>query len=373
MNRSASSSVLVLEVPPARRRATRRTTLIAAFLGLFAAVGNAQEWIGFADNTVASLTDRGTLGTAAGEVLVRLDAREHGGWGTDAGPNRRTVSGIRVAVIDRNPFTPESFTLTLHNEVTPGVPGVGIPFGPPSLPVPGTLTVIETKLPACASVVVPLTFSGHVFVSIHLPANVAWPLDGLEVGVVDGVGADVPGPSYLTRRHNLERIGLGAYLPQPTVGHYYVDVLQGGCGTLVAGVGGTVTSQLTYPVSGVIPGTSDFLSGSFPSVPRGDLICMTARAGAALAFMPVAFLVSFGPLPSFASEIQLGSIYLGSTGVLCAYPFDVASISLLDGNGYADTCYPLPVWALGMEVTHQAVVITTAATFHSGPCDHQHL
>ena len=88
-------------------------------------------------------------------------------------------------------------------------------------------------------------------------------------------------------------------------------------------------------------------------------------------FNLVAFLISFGPIVPFAAELPLGSIYVGSTGALCLPSIDVGAVAMTDIFGYADICYPLPPSALGLSLTHQAVVIT--GVFHAGPCDHQQM
>lgn len=380
---------------------TTRAHSALCVLGVAAAAllnpAKAQEWVGFDRNVTPTYTSRGALGVLAGQVLTRLDGDEHAGWGTDGPPGWRQITALRFTVQDQNILTPEFFHITLYPEGAPGYPlwTAGVPFavnvaGPwGSTAVPGSLTLTISN-----TVSVPILGGGDIFVAFDLPANAQWPNDGLSLWNVAAVSTlpniDVPGPVQsltappgpdnshgLTFRPNSVPNGAPLLLAYDRCRQHILDVRHGWTQQLAGGVGGAVTNQTSYPISGAPPGTADFLSGSNPdvngfSVGRADDICMEihmAGAGGMLAFFQIGLDTGFGP------EIPMSSFGPGYTGVVCL-PLNagLAGVIALPVGDQAVWTLPLPgIWRpflIGHRIYQQAFLFDpTNGVIHASPCD----
>lgn len=397
-----------LLLPPVRRPTTDLrprdpSRLLSALLlaATFALPASAQNWVGFGDEAWPAgnaLYDRaGIPANVAGEAMVRLDGWEHGGWGATA-PATRTIHGVKFFVRNTSNVVrplpikiyPENPALALSHEPDLGYTGPTL-LATPNIPAlfTGQFTV-NLGLGSLAS---PCQNNGDFFVSFGLAAG-----DGLSIGYVNSLGptADVPGPAYGTflasrgtypapvkASHRL-RVVAGVVTYVGVASQYYIDVAQ--APNLVSGVGGTVTTQLTYPASGVVPGTTDFLSGSNPWCGAGavpglrapipaDGITMTARKSVAAPGSLAVFFLSGGML-SCALELWMWPPL--SSGTICIDPSQiilsaVVPLTPVGAGGTATLNYGvIPPFACGIGITHQAFVIDAFdGSIHGGPCDHQ--
>lgn len=377
-----------LTAVPARRPLARR--LVAPLLvAAFASASCPGQWVGFGDNAWPGgcASDRGSFGAGpANEVFVRLDAHEHGGWGTNGPAGSRTIDGVRFMAHDiLGAASVVTITLYPEDPVLGHRPDMfplsAIPFGA-MLVTPGPCPVLHQLMGLPVSV--PCVNNGDVFVGFRFGAG-----DGIQIGRIDAT-RDVPGPAYLggllytgpiLPSHCLERsppmAAVAAALPGPA--QYYIDVSQGP--GLVDGVGRTITDQPLFPAS-ALPGTANFLSGSYPECrpaigPRtaSDTVAMTARAPWATPGSIALFVVAGSPILPCGAEMPLWMLFPGGNGVLCLDPSSILleSIASLDTAGEAIVTYG-PLWAglLGFGVTHQAFVLDVGNfSIHGGPCDRQ--
>lgn len=358
------------------------------------------EYLGFAHNTTTSATSRGALGGAAGEVMTRLDGSEHTGWGRIHWPApERRIEIIDCIVQDQDAASAETFDIILYPEDAgnPGYPLLTspIPFASGVAGPAGTgaqAVVRSISVPGGVGVPIANEWS-DIFVSFSLPANAAWPVDGLSIHVALGYAAgvnlptfDVPGPaqggsppptpalSNPSNSHGLYRIGTGpaAYSQRRM---HVLDIGHAGAG----GVGLAVTNQTSWPQSNfpgtrACPGTADFLSGSNPDVVgynagRSDDIAMRYRKtglGNGLVF----FLMEFDD--TCVPEIAVSLLLPGSTGVVCMRNPTVTCVTTaVADEACCFTAIPPAIRASlgGLGVRQQAAAFNNTGGVDLGPCD----
>jgi hypothetical protein len=362
----------------------------------------AQDFIGFSYNSAVGATSRGSVGTAAGEVMTRLDGSEHAGWGLGTAGSR-TITSLFFVVQDQNAAaSPETVDVVLYPEdpANPNFPdltaGVVFATGVPG-PTTGTIAAVVQIITPTTPVSVPITGGGDIFVSFVLPASAGWPAtDGASIHVVLGYA---PAPTFLTfdtpglaqggtpppagspaDSHGLARVGAGAAVYNARR-HMFLDVAHGTSG----GVGLAITNQTSYTASnnpppagfGPAPGTADFMSGSNPDVVGGnpgrvdDITMEYFRTGIGTGAL-VVFLMSFDA--SFGPEVPLSTFVAGSTGVLCLNPgAQTLGIAFTaTDEAFLTTTIPagLRPFLIGMPVKQQAAAFDPVLfVLHGSPCD----
>ncbi|HLQ37118.1 MAG TPA: hypothetical protein VK348_04930, partial [Planctomycetota bacterium] len=224
------------------------------------------NFVGFSYNAETGATSRGALGTAAGEVMTRLDGSEHAGWGTDLA-GMRTIVSLYCVVQDQDAATPTTFDIKLYpeNPANPGYPnlaaGVVFATGIPGPTGTGIVAAAHTVTPA-TPVSVPITGGGDIFVSFVLPSAPGWPnTDGSSMHIVLGYqpnstftvydtpgaaqgGTPPPSPTP-ANSHGLSYDPATGSLQYNTRRHNQLDVAHNGSG----GVGLAITNQASFPSS----------------------------------------------------------------------------------------------------------------------------
>jgi hypothetical protein len=182
-------------------RSLRRLGLAATCLVPAAGLAPAQN-MGFTNNTAIGATSRGSLAGAPGQVLARIDASDYAGWARGAAfPGMRAIDGVDLVIQDQDAvLTFEVFDVWIYPEdpLALGFPllGAGVlaavgVAGPP-VPAVGVISAAYTAVAFFPPVLMPVGLD--VFIGFALPANPAWPLDGLSVQIVLGYA---PGPAFV--------------------------------------------------------------------------------------------------------------------------------------------------------------------------------
>lgn len=404
------------------RGVTRLTRAAAPFLSLLSVttVPRTQEWVGFARSCAeVSAYSRNDVGNLAGEVMTRIDSRDHAGWGT-AIPASRTVCGVTFA--STGGITPQTIDIVFYPEsaANSNLPctalactstfatNVPIPFG-------GTCPMTITG-PAVA---VPIAFTGDVFLSFKLKAAVApgWPTEGTGIGVTTAypgvitddfpppfpaplVNYDLPGPNSFpgaptllpTGTYGLRKVGLGAPIYRNSRQHWFdLKAVPWGASVTYPGAGGVGivwNNQANFPTGA--SGTSNFLSGQAPLVwasgANGNLLTRNDDLGmgmqmAGLAGLPVVFCVqianTFGPeTPITFPPISAPAM---STGTLCLNLADPAMFVFMQvggGNDRAELRLSVgpAAWLSGLPLIQQAFAFDPGTgLIHASPCDRMRL
>ena len=364
----------------------------------------AQDYIGLSYNVAISATSRGTIGTAAGENMTRIDGSEFAGWGTDT-PGRRTIRALYYNVQDQDAATPEVFDIKLYPEdpANPGFPDLanGVTYatgiaGPVGV---GILAATKITPPDVVGVgdSVPIQGGGDVFVSWVLPANVGWPAtDALSIHIILGYNPstftvyDTPGlaqggtpvpAANASNSHALARTGAGAAVYNGRR-QMMLDILHNTSGGTALGI----TNQTTFVGSnnpppagfGPAPGTASMMSGTNPdcvggNIGRDDDITMEFyRTGFGTGGL-VVFMADFG---TFGPELPVGVLGVTGTGVLC---LNLPTLMVL-GIGFSVTdesflvsTIPLAPSLAGLGISQQAAGLDTAGNVHASPCRRQTL
>lgn len=307
-------------------------------LAQFPLQGFLYNWDRPAAGDAVSLSIR--WGTTAEQTLNRIDRSDFPEWGvTTTGTTQ--IQGFAAWIDDANDATVESFNVVAFEEsaTQADFPDLAVPklnVGPVPMPPTGTPAGPRAWRLA-ATLTLPVTFAGNrdVFVGIGLPAMVLAtpPFDGLFLGevVVDPANApfpfDVPGP----RGQNNQAVAQNSYICYVPTGQaaryappsavmleqlaFDVHVSSGVAG----GVPLTVTQQTSYPASNVL-GTSNFLSGLHPDIPRGDNIgfAVTSHTTQVAAPSLGVILLAFGPSPVGPLPLTaFGGFDPSSVGNLC--------------------------------------------------------
>lgn len=382
--------------------------LIPAALAALTVPCLAQDFIGYSYNCQVGATSRGSIGTAAGEVMTRIDGRHHAGWGTNT-PGFRTITALFLIAQDQDAVnTPEVFDIRLYPEdpnnlgypdlnagvtYATGIPGptTGNPIGAVALTVPPTTPGTGDS--------VPIQGNGSVFVSFVLPANAGWPAtDGMSINIVLGFAPnasftvfDTPGlaqggtpppttaASNPSNSHGLYRIGAGAALYSQRR-QMFLDVAHSTSG----GTALAITNQTSFTASnnppptgwGPAPGTASMMSGTNPDVVGGnagrvdDITMEFFRTGIGTGAL-VVFLMDLAP--AFAPEIPLSVFLPGSTGVVCLNSSAATlGIGFTNNNeAWFTTTIPLSVRPSlsNLPVKQQAIALDASGVGHASPCD----
>jgi hypothetical protein len=314
--------------------------MLGCALGLLPAFAAAQSPLGILNLVDTSFTSRGSTtlpNTNYSAVYDRLDKETYAGWGVDpANPGMRRITGLTGTLQDEIGTTPESFSFVVYTEdpVAPNYPLVAAPLGSVGpLPTPATTVTTAIAWTMTASFATPILApaSSDVFVGAELPqpATGTWPSDGMScwamyyVLVASNI-CDLPGAGHPTTPP--EEVGNGGwYVPgQPNGPTYTLNPRQWKIEPLVdgaTGVAGTITNQTTAVASNLPPGTSCQASGLYPdarnpplNAGRVDDIASRWFETGAPAGTPVLFFLGLG---NFGTEIPVGAIVPGSSGVLC--------------------------------------------------------
>jgi hypothetical protein len=383
--------------------------LMSAVIAAISAPCFAQDFIGISYNAATGATSRGSLSTAAGEYIARIDGSEIAGWGT-AAPGSRTITSIAYVVQDQSDLTPEVFNIKLYPEdvANPGFPDLaaGVVYatgvtGPP-LGTGAVSAVAKNTPPDVVGVgdSVPIQGGGDVFVSFELPANAGWSTDGLSIHTVLGYAPnasftvfDLPNPlvqggspppaATPVNSRALSRIGAGAaaYNARRNLNLDIAHSTAGGRALAITNQTSFACSNNPPPAGwGPAPGTGDFLSGVNPDVTgfgnpgRADDIAMEYfRTGIGSGAL-VVFLMEFNT--SFAIELPISFYGFSGTGVSC---LNVIASSVI-GIGFtaADEAWlvtSIPAAARptlsGLPVIQQAAALDAAGAIHASPCSKQ--
>jgi hypothetical protein len=362
-------------------------------MSLAAAVtGQEVQTAGFTFGTEASASSRGALGTFAGAILTRIDHDDYRDWGVSGdNPGKRDIRGVVVTVQDEDLATNEAFTIEGYGGLrspanTPDPADHFLSSGPIAMP-PGAgrgafMMAITFTTPALADA------GEDTFLGIAVPANVAWPSDGLALQLWYGVVVtgftiyDLPGhgmpasPAYATYAHNVPSVSV-----LPPMQFMVEPLLDETSGTATA-----VTNQTTFLPSNSAPGTASFFSALHPDAaapPRN-----TGRFDDPgfrvhdpdLAGDPVLFFLS----NAFGASVYLGP---GNEGTFCANPlvlvFAGASVASprrtpADRGGEAAIVLPLggagaPIRGAlrGLSVVWWALGIDEGGVLRGSPCARQ--
>lgn len=369
---------------------------------LAAASLSAQQFVGFTFNTSVGATSRGSVGTAAGEVIGRFDADDYAGWANDpSNPQQRLISSISTTVQDQDAVaTPEVFDVKIYTEdpananfplISGGVTAVTGVAGPPA-PSSGTIAAAFRSLTFATPVPVPV--GRDVFVGFAMPAA-AWSTDGLSFHINLGYAPsasfltwDEPGPAMqpLVTTGTVppsNSYGLN-YIPTAATPLFYsarrqiiIDIATGGAGGVVT----AVTNQTNYTISNTAPGTASFMSGLHPdavnppfTAGRADDIGYRLNDTTLPDNSLVFFLVTLG---TFGPEVPLAGLVPGSTGVACLNPAFTSSLGIgMTTTGSASMVVAIPAAArsiiAGWPLLQQAIAYNiTTGTLHAGACGRQ--
>ncbi len=363
------------------------------------------QFIGFSYNGEVSAVTRGALNAGAGEVIAVIKGEDYAGWGGTT-PGVRTITSLFFILQDQNFTTAETLSIKLYPEsaTNAGFPDLaaGLTFATgvtgPGAPASGVISSELKVVTPATPVNVPIVGSGDVFVSFVLPANAAWPADGLSLDVQFGYQPsaaftvfDVPGatqqPSATITVNNTH---LHSFVPPA---NYFLlrcaglllDVAHPGTGGVVLGITNQASllgSANPPPIGfGPAPGTGDFMSGVSPDVRgvnpgRADNIAFDYFRGPAAAGSLVLF---FGDLGTFGVEIPLGAIFPGSTGTVCVNPTFLqlgSAIAGPTGEAFLVTVFPtaLRSQVAGLSIIQQALEFdAVGGVFHLSPCGRQQL
>ncbi|MBK8101234.1 MAG: hypothetical protein IPK26_29485 [Planctomycetes bacterium] len=355
-----------------------RLSLLAAGTLLSASSLVAQVNVGFTFNVSVGATSRGAAAERACQLLARFDAEDYRGYGVEPGtsttnPTWRDLAAYTFILQDQYALAggQEQYDFRLYAEgATPELPNflasdpVGtneiVHFGPFTSPVGGTTADPRgawfVTIGFGAPVAVPPLLD--IFPSVELQASQAlntaavppyWPNDGLSVQIALGVqpGAnftvfDIKGPGLISGGNTANSYGLVHDVPNSSLAYggarqVFADFqttssLQGQC---VA-----TTSQASYTISNLAPGTASFYSGLHPD-PAGiqnggrtdDLgfRVVGAQPGELLMY-GVDF--SFDNLNLPLSVFYPGPVGFPTTGMACLpLTLQIVSLGLAGGTG----------------------------------------
>ncbi|MFY9342405.1 MAG: hypothetical protein WAT39_07940 [Planctomycetota bacterium] len=388
----------------------RHVLIVAAASAALASVACAQtNFLGLNYNAQVGATSRGSLGTAAGEVMTVIKGEDYAGWGTDV-PGSRTIRSVVCVIQDQDSSTAEVFDIKIYPEslATPGYPDLaaGVTFatgiaGPP-VGAPGVVAAALRTVTPATPASVPIQGTGDVFIAFVLPAvgPVVPPAtaEGLSIQIVLGYQPsaaflvfDVPGatqspttPITLANTHGMTAIGATVTLNRCR--NQYIDIAHGTAGGVVTGITNQTSCVGTNnpPPAGYgpCPGAADFMSGVSPDVTginpgRVDDIAFDYFRGTPAAGALVLFFADFGAFPAF--ELPLGLIFPGSTGSVCMNStfFQLGS-ALADptGEAFFVTTFPAAVrpLAAGLTLIQQALEVDfVGGVFHLSPCGRQQM
>ena len=275
------------------------------------------------------------------EHLNRIDRDDYREWGLNAG-GQTQVQGFVLWIQDSNDATVETFRIVGYAEAPVGsnLPDVAnrlLNAGPYQMPPTGNPPGgVAYELYTTFAQPVSFPTTGDIFIGTSVPALAGTNpnFDGLWTGAVgnDNSGFtpvfDLPGPrgqqgggiandTYVCYVVNgsptypassltsLEQLAIDVHISGGTVG----------------GVALATTNQASYPSSNAPLGTSNFLSGLHPNVPRGDGLgfAVTAHNNQAPVGTFAFVLMAFGPFGGGSLPIQtlFPPAAPGSAGSVC--------------------------------------------------------
>lgn len=377
--------------------------LITAVSAVLAIPCAAQEFIGLNYNSMTGATSRGNVGTAAGEIMTRIDGSELAGWGAQT-PGFRTISSLTYVVQDQDVLTPESFDIKLYPEdpANPGFPllSAGVTYATAIAGPTGTGPIVaatKTTPPDVPGVgdSVPILGGGDVFVAFAVPAA-GWSADGLSFHIVLGYA---PTTTFLTfDTPGLAQGGTPPPAANPSNSHglcltgtstltyngrrnINLDIAHTTAGGRALGV----TNQTSYTASnnpppagyGPAPGTGDMMSGVNPDVVGGnvgradDIAMEYYKTGIGTGAL-VIFLFDFG---NFGPEMPV-SVFTPGTGVLCVNLPTVNTLGIsftAADEAYIVSTFPAAIRPslVGLPVVQQAAALDAAGVVHASPCSRQ--
>jgi len=292
-----------------------------------------QSPAGFNFNVAPGATTRNGVSTAA-ELMGRIDFEEYRGLD-------ETVDGFQVIMQDQDVIASpgELFDFFIYDEdpLNPNFPNFTAGSAPGTNAIASLLglggpTAVSPGSAVVGAALISVTFTtpaaippvtGDVFVSFSVPAAPAWPADGLSVQISLGTNPMFPAPAT-----NIYDIAGPAPIAQNTYGLVHdilgAGIAYGGPRQLMfdlltdnpSGVVTAITSQASYPLSNVSPGTASFFSGLHPeaSPGRADDIAYVFFDPA---LSPGSFIFFLGDFDFFQFPLSLNQFVPGAVGAAC--------------------------------------------------------
>lgn len=282
-----------------------------------------------------NVSTRGTLSTANGETMGKKEASDDDGVGQDTSGSGTSIGGFIFVLQDQNAATTEQYSLILRGDAfgQPDATAGGLLLQTALLTSPsgtGTQSWQITVQFATRATVLPLCSSAYY--GLNLPANAAWPTDGLSLHastyyLFGGTQGDNPAPNAPNLTWSIPG-GTGGTPAQPAPMCLNVGLLVRPAVLNLGNVDPTLTGNNCI----VGQGNRSFgAGGKWPRHGGGridGLDCRVRDGAAANGLFVTFFGVPLGcpgiPLPGTAD----GALYLNPTG-----PFLSVASGLLSASG----------------------------------------
>lgn len=294
---------------------------------------------------------RGNLGTAAGQLLQRFDARDTIGIGVDpAQPGMMVIHGVLLGAREFGFSVSPTIDITLYAEdpARPHYPLLSQPLGG-AAGVPPPNSLVRQPYQFVPPVLAPT--GRDLFVGITVSA-ITMPIGGVNIGYLPGsgpltewdeAGAGMPSspPEENSYRLSVDTAGNVTYLSR---GQFLIDLLT----LMPSGYPCSLANQSTHRFSLVVPGATTMMSGLHPDAASPSLNAGRADdpgflfadtdlpVGSAVFF--VASFQGFGPVTPLANYVS------GSVGSLCLDLADaeVIGVEVLNTSNQAWHMTPIP-------------------------------